>query len=654
MEPEPKIIRELRAAKPHKRIQILKRQHRRNVNFLARHFPQLSRYVDKVGIGRFKVGSDDHFLSITDSASGGLLHPPGRLAEFSSQLGGVDHGGWWEYQLNGALFGGAVRTEHERIVQSWTQSLATAIPDMPPIESARRFALPSLGKGRYFSPLVFCLGINTGLHLEYLLNRAELQDMILVEPDPERFALSCLFVDYTDLHRRLGHLYLFVGDTDVDRVLSHVSNAFPVSSQVYVRMLRAYDNPLFQQFADRARLHFRRNTFLPVDRQLRGMRWAVSNLRGGRPVWSGLDHTGSDARVVVVGAGPSLDDGLAWLKRFRDRLVIIAAVSAVRPLRAAGIDPDFQCALDYEYPESSLKRMELNAQVPLIASVNADTGLLKRFSMPLLFAASMSANVAVFPSAWRYTGPTSGNLALAAAIQFKPAEIYLIGMDLAFPRNDRSHASGSHHDFRHSGEDTGASVANTNHPAEAGEWVTTPFLNNARVSVEAAIAASGIPVRNLSHGALVQGAVPDYPDSVIPPAPQDLSAHLAAFREAFRPHPSVRAYEVDPDAVLDVLSGPLQDLGRDLQWRQYLGTLDAYWDRVKAIAAANDSQDNRLEIYRDLLRHVMLCWYQFMLWAPDRCRQALYLHGRKQLDDLLTSLRWPEEADAFMRGDTRL
>ncbi|WP_018145619.1 6-hydroxymethylpterin diphosphokinase MptE-like protein [Thioalkalivibrio sp. AKL6] len=647
---EPKIVRELRAAKPHKRAQILKRQHRRNVAFLEKKFPELAQYVSRVGIGRFQVEPDGALVAVTDKTAGTLLHPPGKLAEFASQLGEVNHGGWWEYQLSATRISETIETEHQRIVQDWVDQLEGLVPDMTETGAQTRFVLPASDKARVFSPLVFFLGLNTGLHIEYYLTRARVQDLVLLEPDPERFALSCLFLDYAALHERLGHLYLFVGEADTDRVLGTVSAAFPLSSQVWVRMLRGYDAPEFTLFADRARLHFRKNTYLPMDRQLRGMDSAVRNLQGKRAIWSDDRRGLGDVPVAVIGAGPSLDDAIEWLKRYRDRMVIVCAVSAVRALRAAGLRPDFQCALDYEYPETTLERLELDTDVPLIASINASSSLLDRFDTPLLFAEAATPNIASFPLTWRHTGPTSGNLALAAALRFGASEVYLAGLDFAFPKEDRSHATGTLHGFRQSGEDTGAPLLQTNHPAsEEGAWVSTPYLNNARQSAEIAIADTDIPVRNLSHGALIEGAIPDYPENIELPPVAGLAECLEKICAGFGSDVPCRPFSTCPCELLDRLRKPLQELPGSLDWVSFVAGLDRYWCDVSDPIVRRDPEDRRLEVFASLMRHILLRWYQLMLRAPAAAQADLYREGRRRLLELATSLEWPESAERYMR-----
>jgi SAM-dependent methyltransferase len=64
---------------------------------------------------------------------------------------------------------------------------------------------------------------------------------------------------------------------------------------------------------------------------------------GDADVLSGLFN---DVPAIVVGAGPSLDQNLAALSALRDRALIIAVDTAVRPLLAAGIRPHLVVSVD--------------------------------------------------------------------------------------------------------------------------------------------------------------------------------------------------------------------------------------------------------------------------------------------------------------------
>lgn len=94
-------------------------------------------------------------------------------------------------------------------------------------------------------------------------------------------------------------------------------------------------------------------------------RYLTNTLRNSPRIASGADVaalTGLMAKrpAIVVGAGPSLDQNLHDIEEVRDRAVIIAADTALRPLLAAGVEPHLVVAVD---------PAELNARH--IAGVNA-------------------------------------------------------------------------------------------------------------------------------------------------------------------------------------------------------------------------------------------------------------------------------------------
>lgn len=650
---EPKIMRDLRTARPHKRAQLLKRQHQRNVVFLEKHFPELARYVARTGAGRFRLEADDSFISVIDGTTGTLLHPQGELIRFSKQLGGIRHGGWWEYQSLVTRRRGA--HEHDRRLFAWLDDLTASVPGLGQGPPEGGSELPRQSNGRPFVPLTLFLGLNTGLHVACYLNAVEAQDIVLVEPDPERFALSCLFLDYAELHRRFGHLHLVVGECDPDQVLASIAREFPITTQVWVRMLRAYDSPLFQRFAESAGLHFRRDVYMPFDRELRALGWQRANIEAGRPHWQASPGLSENACIVVIGAGPSLGSALEWLQRHRDHLILIAVVSAVRPLRAAGIRPDFQCVLDCEHSASTLERLELDADVPLIASSKADPGMLGRFREVLLFADMDAANVVRFSSAWKYTAPTSGNLALVAALKCQPSRILLVGMDLGFPRDARSHAEGTLHDHRVGGEDFIAPVAETNNPQSVEQWVTTPYLTNARYAAETALAESGIDVVNLSDGVRIRGARPARLASIEIDRQSTgvRESDLERIRQAFSAHVEYRQYEWSPEACLDAMVRPLNALGQRPDMNNLVHVLDDYWRRLMEMAACRDPQDHRLTVFRDYIRQLLTGWYRCLIQAHGSSLETLYNLGRTGLRHQLNELTWPDGVADFMRPGGR-
>lgn len=84
--------------------------------------------------------------------------------------------------------------------------------------------------------------------------------------------------------------------------------------------------------------------------------------------------------AVVIGAGPSLDRNIADLVAYRDRALIIAADTAVRPLLAAGIDPHFVVEADpSEINARHLCELRPDLQAALVAEGSVDPESLRAF-----------------------------------------------------------------------------------------------------------------------------------------------------------------------------------------------------------------------------------------------------------------------------------
>jgi len=84
--------------------------------------------------------------------------------------------------------------------------------------------------------------------------------------------------------------------------------------------------------------------------------------------------------ALVVGAGPSLDRNLADIVRYRDRVVIIAADTSLRPLLAAGVEPDLVVATDpTETNARHLNDLSACARTHLVAEGSVDPESLPHF-----------------------------------------------------------------------------------------------------------------------------------------------------------------------------------------------------------------------------------------------------------------------------------
>jgi hypothetical protein len=152
--------------------------------------------------------------------------------------------------------------------------------------------------------------------------------------------------------------------------------------------------------------------------------------------------------AIVIGAGPSLDQNIEWIKAQTPRPVIICAYKALKALAKNGITPDFVVMLDPNQQLRHLEGVDLSGVAGFLAEVSVRPDVLAKIDRPLMpyFAGDGTRILSsVFGNVKIPTIPTGGSvfhtgLQLAKLLGCK--EITLVGADFGFPE-DRLYADGS-------------------------------------------------------------------------------------------------------------------------------------------------------------------------------------------------------------------
>ena len=227
--------------------------------------------------------------------------------------------------------------------------------DRDPIEEAARWIAEGHAEA-LTAPLICLLGAGYGYALDVLASRAsEATKILLLEPEP---ALLRLCLERADWSRLIAAGRLMVmGGPEFDAraeawrmvdpkaadpvvlvhpVIGHErAAAVRLAAQIVgqaVAGARANEEAR-ERFAGPYLLNTLRN--LPVVERARDVR-SLFDTRVGLP-------------VVVAGAGPSLNrnlDELTSIKGWRDRVALVAVDTALKPMLAAGVSPDYVVAVD--------------------------------------------------------------------------------------------------------------------------------------------------------------------------------------------------------------------------------------------------------------------------------------------------------------------
>lgn len=156
--------------------------------------------------------------------------------------------------------------------------------------------------------------------------------------------------------------------------------------------------------------------------------------------------------MVIVGAGPSLEKNAHLLKALKGRAIIIAAVSAYRPLLKLGVHPDFVITIEKDDLSRFFSDTEEDRDVRLMLSDVAHPGNFTAKEAKNIFAffvpyTRISIDSAGFfgSSYFPASGGSVSTIALDMGFKFGCDPIVFVGQDLAYGEG-KSHASGSAQD----------------------------------------------------------------------------------------------------------------------------------------------------------------------------------------------------------------
>jgi hypothetical protein len=205
---------------------------------------------------------------------------------------------------------------------------------------------------------IIVLGLGLGYHLEAVMaNKAKDSRVLLLEPDLEILKHSMHTVNWGKLLPRQDFFYCFGSDRNLlSMTLQHFVDVPSFNTFEYISLpseVRFFDE-YFK--AARAEIENEVRTLL-YDFQTRlaensmvprNILKNVSGILRSRPVKS-LKRRFPGAPGFIVSAGPSLDRNVLFLKKVRNRGVIICVDTALKPLLKRGIQPHFTVTADPSY-----------------------------------------------------------------------------------------------------------------------------------------------------------------------------------------------------------------------------------------------------------------------------------------------------------------
>ncbi|AYV73757.1 DUF115 domain-containing protein [Bacillus sp. PK3-056] len=303
---------------------------------------------------------------------------------------------------------------------------------------------------------VLFYGVGLGYHVETLLKRYPNMNYSLFEPVPSVFYqfLESNRLDNLDLSR-LKNVFIDTVDTDPKDFLINLTGniqerimliALPSYERIFERKFQQFTEDFKEAVAAKYESHYIDNKY--------SARWTLNSLINlpttlSTPnILNGFDHIFKDKPLIIVSAGPSLQEEYENLKKIkRDKTAYIFAVgSANKALIANGIIPDAVCTYDPQEVNHTVftKMLEKNIiNVPMIYGSSVGFETLKYYPGPKLnmlisqdtvspYYFESKENMRVINDA-----PTIAAIALQLAAELGCNPVILVGQNLAFKGNKK-------------------------------------------------------------------------------------------------------------------------------------------------------------------------------------------------------------------------
>jgi len=658
------IIERLRAVAPASRPEILETVYQKNLDFFRSKHPALLQFINDTKCP-YCIDITDTFLSLTDERSGQLAHPEAGLDRFAEMLGGWTHEAWVD------LFNFQIPMLHQypkhyAIVNEFSTQLHQAFPDLSTRLAGARINLKELDNGKKFSPPVVFLGIFHGLHIAHYLEHTELTTALFIEPEPERFEVSCYFLDYLEIENRLGGLYLAIGEETTAAPIESFFSLLRITPMMWTRILCGYPFDKAHFFIESIKSLQATNTNLlyPLDNELDGLMHGVISLNQCLPLLTTRPQVSKQCRIAVVATGPSLENDLDWLKKNQHNLVIFAVHSSVKILRKHGIKPDFQFNLDAVINYNFTETLQLFPEIPFVTDYKAPPHLIANFKTPLLCADTHKNSVVHFHQSLTETHPSTTNLAFSFACFVKPAAIYLLGCDCGFRELSQDHARGSfYEDNRSQGRSTSYAERALQSLVEPNFAGTGPIQTisqhlRTKIVIEKCITANaqGISVVNLSDGALITGAKTQRSSATQGGKYNKKRADIKKILNAFAPAKEKKNWEPYPTPS----SEKLQQLKDNLlhavalekfSWKGFGQALDAALGEDLGNNQEMD-HDHRMTVFYRILGDLCCLWYRcLILFDEIEEAEKVYATGLRCIKEALEKLKWPQAFDQIQHAE---
>ncbi|NFR87434.1 MULTISPECIES: 6-hydroxymethylpterin diphosphokinase MptE-like protein [unclassified Clostridium] len=171
-----------------------------------------------------------------------------------------------------------------------------------------------------------------------------------------------------------------------------------------------------------------------VDNYITTMKEIENNINGKK-----FQNTFEKCTVVVISSGPSLGKNIQYLKKYKDKCIIICAARSVFELLKNDINPDFICAIDPGNISLRLFKQSIKLEFPMVVIEQVNKDIVKNYNGKKIYILNSLKNTMESIYGEEFVsipvGGSVAHLATGFAVLLGAKNIIFIGQDLAFTDN---------------------------------------------------------------------------------------------------------------------------------------------------------------------------------------------------------------------------
>ena len=306
-----------------------------------------------------------------------------------------------------------------------------------------------------YIPLFTSIGIGLGYHLEELTKKSNINNLLLIEPDTDVFFASlhsfdwAAFIEATFKENKTITFFL---DDDPD-IIGRKFYAFFIEQGIFniggTYISTIYEDELSGKIV-KSLTDFYISVFSAygyIDDRAFGIShtWNAIKKKRNFVLTTPMQKKYTDYPVFVIGSGPSLDNDLAFIKKYQDKAIIVACGTALDSLYHAGVMPDFYAntertpqvkqALDVIPDKEFMNNIILlssNVCHPYVIDTFEKTAIFGKWDENFVeYLVSNLDKTVGFDDiqSIMYMNPLVGNMGISATVLLGFKKIYLFGID---------------------------------------------------------------------------------------------------------------------------------------------------------------------------------------------------------------------------------